>query len=157
VQGAGLLAAMNSGCGVSDQFGTECYSVALNEQCKPASAITAEDLPTGGSMIFKSVESGPVRKKSAPDCCSYDVSETARCGDEVRDGTACPANSTLWSANSCLQVAMDASCPGQTGAIGPLQGQHEDVQLISVDSPPTRKVTGVDSCCYVVRRHWDGG
>jgi hypothetical protein len=107
-------------------------------------------------MVFQSAESGPTRTVVRTDCCSYDVAETV-C-DTRRDGQACghssapPENLQL-----CLNVTPDASCPGQADAGVPLQKQYEGLEIVTVSSPSTRTVNVQLKCCYVVRRHWDGG
>jgi hypothetical protein len=154
VRAAVLLAMVCPGCGVSDQFTNECYRATQVQPCKAASAVTANDFPGGGTMIFQSADAGPTRKIDRSDCCRYLVSE---CASMPRDGGACLSIVTPLGLTMCLNVGPDETCPAQPDAAARLQKQHGDTPIASVDSPPTRQVTINESCCYTVRRHWDGG
>jgi len=148
-------------CTASESVDTECYWVDHDQACKDPSAVTSEDFPTQGSMIFEGVVSGPTRRIDRTDCCSYSVTAEERYDCTLMSVDAapslCPGVGPTETIPMCLDVDPDASCPDPKVAAAGLQGGRVDVRIISVDSPATRKVSILEYCCYEVRRRWDGG
>jgi hypothetical protein len=148
-------------CSTGEKVSTECYSVTQDQTCKAAAAITVDDLPYQGSMTFQGVNSGPTRNIERTDCCSYLVSEEKRYGCTLlppdSGTTLCPEVGETDTVPWCLPIEPDASCPDAALAAADLQSGRSDVRIISVLSPGTLRVSIIESCCYEVRRKWDGG
>lgn len=149
---------VGSGCGNGDSYSTECYRVAQDTPCKSISAVTGHEISDEGSMLLVSVDSGPVRKLDANTCCHYDITEAPKCSVPPTDSGACPVmeSPTSFIANACLDVPVDAPCPDQADALTQFRKTSAD-QVVSIDSPAKAKDAPGVSCCYVVRRRWDGG
>ena len=142
-----------------------CLTEDSDVSCKPASAMTAQEMSSSYPELFISVESGPVRTVEQRDRCCYRVLIS---GPILQDPTSNTGIITVLQSadggvmqrlNWCFGIELDRTCPSMFEAGPELQASLPGHTLESIETPPTRDSRTQTSCCYTAllrRKYWSG-
>ena len=142
-----------------------CLTEEGDVSCKPASAMTAQEMSSSYPELFISVESGPVRTVEQRDRCCHRVLIS---GPILQDPTSDAGTITVVQSadggvmqrlNWCFGIELDRTCPSMFEAGPELQASLQGRTLESIETQATRDSRTQTSCCYTAllrRKYWSG-